>query len=379
MSGSTDLTLLVWNTFLLRPPSFVPRRFVPGLDQGVDERASQIGHAVAGQYDVLALTEVFDDHVESALLAGLESADHRPASPTPTSPTNAAAPTAATGASVSGHAGATSGVERRVIHGPPPGRGPGRVGSGLLTVVEPHAADRWHVTRVSGQPFHTHGHHLQDADAWATKGVAMVELSPVSPNDSSTTAAAPGIEIVVTHMFAGGLGITRPDRARAARLRMRQMTELVDLVSAWHRRDNALIVCGDFNINFAERVAGSHTFGEAQFARAALGQLGLVDAWDLAGKGEGWTSHHSRLDALCRPDPTDPRFADDSDDNGPEPDDPHERLDAIFLPEPGSPGPQVEVRKIRRRAFPTTEPRAWKPVSTLSDHMALHLELSVIG
>lgn len=347
MSGDTrTLRLLVWNTFLLRPPSWAPRFAVSGLDRGVDDRARVIGSELAGDYDVVALTEVFDPRVRELVIGGF---------------------------------GATEAAD-----GPGPGARRGaRAGSGLLILsAGPH------IRRVVTHTFARAGHRLFDADAWAAKGVLFVELD----------VGGVGVEIALTHLIAGGFGFHPRSTSVVARIRAAQVAELCEVLRSAHRPGNVLLVGGDMNTDPDARAADSPDPDLA----ATFAEFGLGDWWTAHGTGPGWTSPGERFDDLVRPDPVDPRFVDDAPSVLPRPDE-LQRIDLVFGPVggpeaggeaggEGAPGARIDSVRIRRRGFPVHALRSAEgSVSAggparpdmgaserryLSDHLGLHVEAS---
>ena len=307
---SSRLRLLWWNSFLLRVPRFVPRWPDVGLDPGVEERAERIGRELGGEYDVVALTEAFHLDDRARVRTGLGDGVHE-----------------------------VPALARR-----------GRLtGSGLAVFTG------LPVVRSLRRTFHTRGSRLFDSDAHASKGFTMVELG----------GAAEGVEVVVTHLHAGGWGVGRRSPQHGARVRAEQLRQLVDLVGSAHRDGNRLFVGGDFNVD-PDRPRP----GEPDVA-AVLAELGVVDLWVAHGAGPGWTSPGHRLVDLARPDPADDRFADDGVGHLDRRDE-LQRIDLVF----GPPGLKDVV--VRRRGFPAPD-LVTSRLRTLSDHVALHLEVGLVA
>lgn len=328
------LRLLFLNAFLLRPLSLGlgPLRWEPGAAPAVADRADELGRTVAGAYDVIALAEAFTAAERDRVRAGWP-AGARPA----------------------------------VAVGPEGGwgRSGGRTttSSGLATLV-----DGPEVVRVERHRYRAVGHRLADADPWAAKGVLLVEVDVGLPG---------GLEVYSTHLCAGGglLPVGGDRVAGTDAVRRAQAEELVAFVEAHHRPGNVALVVGDVNVP-----AGG---GPDTELASVLGRMGLEDLWPRLGRGPGVTCGLERVGAeLGRPDPVDPRFADDDigvGSVGGEGVDPPERIDRAFLQRPRPEhGLVVEAALLRRRPFPR---RADAPdrhrLPFLSDHMGLHLELTL--
>jgi hypothetical protein len=221
------------NTYLLRVPlPLVPGRHLHAVP-AVRPRAVEIGSWLAGRHDVVALSEVFEPEDRAALVAAF-----------------------------------APGREVEVVAGPGPRRP--QAGSGLVVL----ACGRT-VRRADRLVFAERGRRLFDSDAWADKGALAVELDD-------------GLEVVVTHLLAGGDLPSRQEERVLAVRRRRQVEELVAFVERFHVEGRPTVVAGDFNIEadgdegrwLAERFAG----------------LGFVDAWAQVGEGDGRTVPDGRID-----------------------------------------------------------------------------------
>lgn len=307
--------LLFANTFLLRVPAPWPvgERSHLHAKPAVRPRAEEYGPRLAGDYDVLALCEVFQDADLDRILAGWPE-ERRP----------------------------------EVARGPRSGLL--AAGSGLATLVDGPELRRSGTHRFSGQ-----GRRLRDSDAWANKGVLMVEVG--LPDGR-------GLEVYSTHLIWGGDWFdTAAYRTTRSATRLGQAAELFDFVARRRRPGNAVVVTGDFNI------AAGDEDGDRLADLAA--DAGFTDAWSAHGTGPGytcdlWLAGH----AIGTPDPEDERFALDP---APEADG-AVRIDYAFVDDETVDA----VTCVRRRAL-SRHPDAPEHhiLPWLSDHLALHLELDL--
>jgi endonuclease/exonuclease/phosphatase family metal-dependent hydrolase len=155
----------------------------------VAERAGEIADMLAaGEYDLAAFSEVFDEPERAVLRS---SGDW------------------------------TSAIGPSSVVGPPPAKG-----SGLYTM------SRRPIVTTGIHRYSLSGSRLHDVDAWARKGVLMVAIED--------------LEVYSTHLFAGGdlVGASSPPDP----IRMAQVEELLGIVQRWHQPGNAALVVGDFNI-----------------------------------------------------------------------------------------------------------------------------------
>lgn len=336
-SPQRDIRLLFWNVFLLRP------RLVPGgpplppvgdlAAPAAALRARQIGEALAGNYDVAAFAEAFEPAERSLLLEAW---------------------------SAEGAVESAVGPSRSF-----PPRGPAAFAtSGLLTVT-----DHLPIVRRAAMVFETRGSRVHDADAWANKGALLVELDP--------GVGGARLEVVSTHLI-WGTGLIGGSRARDPRrrheLRMAQVDELVRFIEGHHRRENGLVLVGDFNVPAHDPTApgGPQRWYDDLCER--LAPLGLVDTWAEAGIGLGPTCGAA----------TDPFDEDDADAPGMLRDDlkatlgeGRERIDYVFVRRATTSGElAVSFDRPRRRAFrrqPGSD--AYDKLPRLSDHLALSVNL----
>ena len=321
--ASARVRLLFLNTFLLRVRLFAG---LPGPDHAftapaVPERALEIGQRLAGEYDVVALAEVFDRPEREAVLAGWKDR-------------------------------AASWVEG-------PGRTlwpPALATSGLLTIT-----DGPPITRAERHTFAARGHHLRETDAWANKGVLYAEIDVGLPDSR--------LEVVSTHLIAGADLLTPHTRAHqaVAAERHRQVDELLAFVDRVHRPGNATVVVGDFNVEGIDPEAH-----HARRLRDSMAAAGFSDLWLEHGAGLGPTCNLLRLgdrigaegpDGLCPDDAHPPADA--------------ERIDYAFL----RPGNVVTgVIRLARRSLPReSHAPGHGALAFLSDHLGLHLELELDG
>lgn len=344
-ADAVELRCCFYNAFLLRAAR-VP---LPGRPRylhsapAVDARARELGHRLAGRYDVAALCEVFDQSEQRALVSGWHGRGGRHGRP-------------------------------RTAAGPPTflRRVPLVKTSGLLTVVDGHA-----VARTATHLYRTRGHRFLDADAWAHKGALLVEVD---------VGLAANLEVYSTHLIWGGdllVPRERHHRSAVADFRQAQAHELLDFVRRTHRPGNATLVVGDFNID------ALHPSPAYTDLTGAMGDAGFDDLWLTHGTGPGWTCDLRKApEVIAVADPDDPDRCLDrasGEDQAPAdapPEDgnkPGKRIDFAWLRRPtGEDGGAVEVRAVRRLAFPR-EPGVpgYDELPFLSDHLGLHLELAL--
>ena len=319
-SRTVELSLLFANTFLLRVPWPGPLARLGHLHAkpAVRARAREYGD-VLHEYDVVALCEVFQADDLDEMLDSWGG---------PRRPDEAVGP------------------------GP---RSSGAAGSGLVTMAGPGR-----IVRSRSRAFSRQGSKWRDSDAWSAKGalVTEVELPGVPGN----------LEVVSTHLIAGGdVADTAGHRRATEEVRFAQVAEVLSEARAAHRWGNASLIVGDFNVQ-----AGTPAGDRLEVAMRAAGYR---DLWLDHGVGPGWTCDAIALgEAITAPDPADDRFCAD-------PAPPHEgadRIDYAFLQMPESDSPPVTVRALRRRVFPRTPDKPEHgTMGLLSDHVALHLDLTI--
>ena len=328
--------VLFWNTYLLKVGS------LPGVrplheKPLVGARAEEVGAVLAADaYDVVALAEVFREQEVRPLL----------------------------------HAAGVDAVA--AVRGPLADRPRTVTSSGLLSWAG-HP-----IVRHESTEFVRRGRRLSDSDAWASKGVLLVEVD---------LGLAANLEVFSTHLFDGGDLLRSRARHRSPEIpeiRHAQVQQLLGFVDAVHRPENVALGVGDFNVDAEGRGADPEApSGEGADAAARLaevmGDAGFDDAWPMVGTGPGWTCD-------LRQAPAD-RFPADAEQ--PEmcaepapparPGDPLSRIDHAYLQRPmPSHRIDVQLRAFRRRAFPRAEGApASNVMRTLSDHAGLHLELEL--
>lgn len=340
-AGGYRLRLVAWNTFLLCPRLIPWGLPLPAVGEmaapAVADRAVAIGQALAGAYEVSALTEVFDPIERRWVLEGWGD---RPG------------------------VTAVAGPERTF-----PPRGPAAfASSGLFTV-----ADGVPVTRTDRLRFETRGDRRHDADAWSNKGVLLVEVDPLG-------GSAGKVEIYSTHLLFGtGLlpGRHAVDPERRHQLRMQQVDELVAFVAGAHRPENLVVVVGDFNVPARDPAQGLRPDRWHLDLAARMARLGLVDVWVEWGVGPGPTYGRAE-DIFDEEDPNCPgRLVDDPDRGGAGAE--RQRIDYIWVQSASLEHRlEVAVGRPRRRAFPRpADAPDHARLPRLSDHLAVELELVV--
>lgn len=230
--------------------------------------------------------------------------------------------------------------------------------------------------------------HLSlDSDFYAEKGVILTEI--LTPHGN--------IEVFSTHLFfGGGLGdaarvllnfatpfgkhISESTPEERFNTQMAELAELVEFVTANHRRENVIVICGDFNIDGAD---------PARFAQLKARLPGFTDVWaeggfpnDLQG---GYTTRNDdgngpiQLDfqAVCTELPGHAEYCDDAripptqlqfDGTG--------RYDYIFVQDPDPfHTAMLDLSRVRRRQFHHVAQTGDQKF--LSDHLGLETTLIV--
>jgi len=324
--SSAQLRVVFWNTWLLAPRLWRGGPRMPGLDgwfgPDVDGRAPLVARALAHRFDVAALSEVFDRSEQRAV------ADGWPAASLVTGP----------------HA-----------------RRPKRTGSGLATLIGP-AVD---LVRTEQHAYRAGG-DLRDSDTFATKGALFTSVR--------IHADLPPVEVISTHLFAGGDLFPVPgatDAARHHRVRMAQVDELVGFIERTHDPANPLLLVGDFNVAAYDPDPRLADPAERYRDLAAhLDRAQLHDLWIHHGLGPGPTCTFTSPDDL----PPDPNEPDQVLDRTEQATSAGERIDYVWLHTP--PGLAVEVERPRRWAFPGRGVTGG-PAGSLSDHLALSVTLHI--
>ena len=319
---SAELRVAFWNTWLLAPRLWPGGPRIPGLAgkvaPDVDRRAPLVADAVADRFDVVALAEVWDPVEQRAI------SDRWPEAATAT------------------------GIEGGGV----------RTGSGLLTLVGP-AAD---LTRTARYRYRAGG-DLRDADYLARKGALLtaVRLHPDLPE----------VEVISTHLFAGGDLLPRAghdDHDRHHLVRMEQVDELIGFIEREHDPTCPLLVVGDFNVPAWDHDVDAHTAAYRDLAEH-LDRAQLRDVWASHGIGPGPTASFAQ-EADVPPDPEVPdQVADLIDDASAIA---GERIDHLWLSVPD--GCSVAIERPRRWAF-LGRGVAGGPAGSLSDHLALSVTL----
>ena len=190
------LRVVFWNTWLLAPRLWPTGPRVPGgtkmfFAPDVELRSPMIGPAMHGRFDVAALAEVFERSEQDAVTRSWPDA------------------------------AIVQGPQRRRFK---------PTGSGLVTLVDRSRAT---IVRTAKHAYRSGG-DLRDSDTFATKGALMTCVRPTTPDGSPM----PDVEIVSTHLLAGGDLFPVPganDQARHHAARMRQVDELGAWVQEQHR------------------------------------------------------------------------------------------------------------------------------------------------
>lgn len=321
------LRLAFWNTWLLAPRLWSTGPRMPGLSgwfaPDVVARAPLVARAVAGRFDVVALSEVFEASEREAIDAAWPDAT--------------------------------------LVAGPAPRR-PRLTGSGLATLLGPTVE----LLRTEQHAFGSGG-DLRDSDTFASKGALLTTVS-FDPD-------LPPIDVVSTHLFAGGDLFPVPGATDAARhhaARMRQADELLAFVDRVHDPRHLLAVVGDLNVSDHDPdprlpdPAARYRDLAARFEAA-----GLRDVWADHGVGPGATCTFTSS-ADLPPDPDEPdRVLDDATATGGTR---GERIDYLWLAVPE--GVQVTVERPRRWAFPGRGVTGG-PAGSLSDHLLLSTTLRI--
>ncbi|WP_426573557.1 endonuclease/exonuclease/phosphatase family protein [Aquihabitans sp. McL0605] len=319
-----------WNTWLLAPRLWTTGPRLPGLDgwfaPDVEERAPLVGQALAGRFDVAALSECFERSEQDAVARGWP--------------------------------------EATLVAGPR-ARRPRLTGSGLATLVGPDVQ----LVRTAQHGYRSGG-DLRDSDTFATKGAQFVAVR-VHPD-------LPPVEVISTHLFAGGDLLPVPgseDATRHHAARMRQVDELVAFAEREHDPASPLLIVGDFNVQARDPDPSLPDPADRYRDLATrLGRLQVTDVWADHGVGRGPTCTFASPDELP-PDPDEPDQVLDEAEAEAEATAPRsrkERIDYLWLSVPD--GLAVEVERPRRWAF-SGRPARGGPAGSLSDHLALSVTL----
>jgi hypothetical protein len=322
----TRFRLLAYNTFLLHIR--VPTR---GFGRDVHaapayrHRAREIGEALAGHYEAVALMEVFDENEQAVVLEGWSARD--------------------------------------ADHAFGPGPSLLRKSSGLVTVVDGPT-----LTRTEHHRFVQRGALLYDADVLSNKGVLLAEIDVGGPAN---------LELFSTHFVAGNDFRRRGEGVDAHNpFRLRQADELLAFVRRVHRPPNVALVVGDLNVDAAAQAG--RAVDEYHAVRAAFVREGFDDVWELHGPGAGYTCCEvGAASQICTQDPADDRYC--AEPASPTPGVAAQRIDHAWLQRPTE-GHRIAaaVTAIRRRSFPRAAGApSHEAMPFLSDHLALDLELAL--
>ena len=321
-----EVRVAFWNTWLLSPRLWRNGPRMPGAKgwfaPEVDRRAPLVAKAVAGRFDVVALSECFEESEQNAVARAWPEA---------------------------------------TFVGGPPRRRPRLTASGLAALVGPDVT----LVRSSSHAYRSGG-DLRDSDTFATKGAQFVAVR--------VREDLPPLEVISTHLFAGGDLFPVPgadDVGRHHAARMRQVDELVGFIEQQHDPASPLLVVGDFNV-MATDPDPILPDPQARYRDLAehLDRAGLTDVWAEHGVGPGHTCTFATADDLP-PDPDEPDQVADDPDGSPD-EAPGERIDYLWLSTP--PDLTVEVDRPRRWAFSGRGVEGG-PAGSLSDHLALSVTL----
>lgn len=340
VGDSVNLRIIFWNTWLLRPRLWPNGPPIPGSGRlfapAVVDRAPLVGRALAGRFDVCALAECFEPQEQEAVTWAWER--------------------------------------------PQTALGPGRkfprwTGSGLITVADP--------TRPAGVEIATSiphrfgaGGDLRDSDTFANKGALLTRLRAGGPD-------GPGIDLVSTHLFAGGDLLPIPgaeDHIRHHDVRLRQVAELVSFINEYRDRSLPLLLMGDFNIRHHDTRPGfSDPRATYSDLTSALEPLGVRELWPTHGTGPGHTCTFADAAELPPADDEPDAVRDEAGDEPPGRT--SERIDMAWLagPDPtiGTPTtPTPKVTELRRWSFPDRGVTGG-PAGSLSDHLGLSVGLAL--
>lgn len=321
---TAEVRVAFWNTWLLAPRLWRRGPRLPGLPgwfgPEVEARAPLVSAAVRTRFDVAALSEVFERSEVDAVGAGWPEATLVPG---------------------------------------PGARRPRLQPSGLVTLVAPTLE----VLRTERHAYRSGG-DLRDSDTFATKGALLTTVR--------SRAGGPTIDVVSTHLFAGGDLLPVPGAADASRhhlARMSQVDELVGFIERVHDPGHVLLVVGDLNVP-AHDPDPELPSADARYRDLAahLDRADLRDLWAAHGVGPGPTCSFTDP-ADLPPDPDEPDLVLDREDDAS-----GERIDYLWLHVPEAHAGRVEVDRPRRWAFGGRGVTGG-PAGSLSDHLALSVTL----
>ncbi|HRW38778.1 MAG: hypothetical protein KDB04_10895 [Acidimicrobiales bacterium] len=323
-TDEVELHLAFWNTWLLSPRLARRGPRLPDLGgwfgPDVARRAPLVGAAVRGRFDAVALSEVFEASEQDAVAGAWPEASF-----------------------VAG-----PGAQRLRLQS-----------SGLMALVAPGVE----LLRTERHAYRSGG-DLRDSDTYATKGALLTTIR--------SRAGGPPVDLISTHLFAGGDLLPIPgadDAARHHLARMAQVDELVGFIERVHDPDHVLVVAGDLNVRADDPDPRLASPDERYRDLAAhLDRAGLHDVWADHGRGPGPTCTFADP-ADLPPDPDEPDRVVDRDDDAS-----GERIDYLWLRIPPSIEGRVAVGRPRRWAFSGRGVRGG-PAGSLSDHLALSVAL----
>ena len=344
-TATASVRVAFWNTWLLSPRLWSKGPRLPGMAHkfapDVELRAPMVGEALRGRFDVAALSECFEDSECAAVSAAWPEAT------------------------------LVQGPRRRPLR---------MTSSGLAALIGPDVR----LVRSANRPYRADGDH-RDSDRLASKGAQFVAVE-VHPD-------LPPVEVISTHLFAGGDLLPRRGHDHVARhheVRMAQVDELIGFIEREHDPASPLLVVGDFNVK-AQDPDLSLPDHEARYRDLAahMARAQLIDVWATHGIGPGHTCTFTSPEQLP-PDPDEPdRLLDEAIPGLPPGIDEviaeddvttgrhvriHERIDYLWLSTPA--GVTVDVERPRRWAF-SGRPATGGPGGSLSDHLAVSVTLNL--
>jgi hypothetical protein len=331
----------------------------------IEERAEEIGKAVAQGYDLISLLEVWD-----------EASVRRITSAWPVPPPHHTGPVRTPGSYKNQDSGLL-------------------VISPTLPLAEQGPS---HIYQTDGVTRHLVGEcelgPLVDSDRWANKAVMLTYVD----------VGLGTLELYSTHLYSGGgmppelgLGMPGPTPEEKINVRNAQVDEIVEFYRLHHNPANVALLAGDFNIPGRD----SAQYGQLVDRLAAIG---LDDLWMVPVYGnsacEGITNRHGEkgrdepddatvfhtFDATCQrrtPDPyrpvtnvPDDYYCNDRAGSNPDHGSDDDRIDYIFVERPSASHTfNLDVSRVRRRPFKRLAETADEPY--LSDHIGLEVDLLV--
>lgn len=242
------------------------------------------------------------------------------------------------------------------------------------------------------------GHPVRDPDFWSNKGVLLTELGLEGANGSTGA-----IELYTTHLFSGQvigeallvglqrISLKRPrvqmlvegsmtllrltglaryledyrhffelPEARRLEIQGAQLHQLVDFIKAHHRRENVIILAGDFNLD--ANLPAERALLARELSRLETMGIEFDEPWMKDNRGgPGTVLHLDQLYGLRQGAPDDRVH-------------PTEHIDYIFVQRRHREhGLELIIEQCHRRAFPRDVGK--EGMNHLSDHMGLELIL----